>query len=338
MNNVLHVFNQQVQTAATEVIAQQLNAFNAASGGSIILTNGGAASGDWMESTMWAAITNVVQRRDAYGNGDVAVKELTQLLERSVRADGRVGPIKVTPALMERLGKATAEAAATLATQASKGMIADYLNTTVNVLCAAIKANPKAYSDQTAATATTPTLIGMQKACGLFGDAFGSLQAWIMDGLAYNDLVTGDILKNVEKLFTIGNVNIFQDGFGRRFVVTDAPGLRDATAGTTNLLCLSAGAAAVKASGLRMYDATVLLKENVQQVLQGEYDFVIGLKGYAWNNTTAANPKNTGDGGTAVADKGASPSDAELVKPANWPLIVSDVKNTAGVMVTFGKK
>ncbi|AXH50951.1 major capsid protein [Serratia phage Scapp] len=334
----LYVFNQQVQTAATEVIAQNMNAFNAASGGAIIMTNGAAAAGDWMESTLWAAIGNVVQRRNAYGAGNVTVQELTQLLERSVRVDGRVGPIKVTPALMARISKATKEAAATLATQASTAMIGDYLNTTVNVLVAAIKANPKAYSDQTAATATTPTLIGMQKACGLFGDAFGSLKAWIMDGIAYNELVTGDILKNASQLFQIGNVTIMQDGFGRRFVITDAPGLRDATAGTTNLLCLSAGAAAVQASGLQMYDAPKLGEENVSYLLQGEYDFVIGLKGYAWNNTTKANPKNTGDGGTAVADKGASPSDAELMKSANWPQIVTDVKNTAGVLVTFGKK
>lgn len=335
---MLKIFNQQVQTAATAVLMQQLNAFNAASGGAILLTNGQVAVGDWMESTMWASITNLIERRDVYDNGDATVKELTQLLDRAVNVDGRVGPIKVTPALMERLGKASAEAAATLATQAAIGMVADYLNTTIDVLIAAIGANAKAYSDQTATTATTPSLIGMQKACGLYGDAFASLKVWIMDGLAFNDLITTDILKNTSHLFNIGNVNIYQDGFGRRFVVTDAPGLRDTTAGTTNLLCLTTGAAAVKASGLRMYDAPLLGKANVQHILQGEYGFSLGIKGYAWNNTTPANPKNTGDGGTAVVDKGASPSNAELKKAANWPAMDLDVKATAGVLVKFGKK
>lgn len=334
----LFVFNRQVQTAATEVIAQQINMFNAASGGSLIMSNNSTAAGDWMESTMWAAIGNLVERRDAYGSGNATVKELQQLLERAVRVDGRVGPIKVTPALMERIGKATAEAAATLATQAAAAMVQDYLNTTIDILVAAIGANSKAVYDATNATATTPNLIDMQTGCGLFGDAYNALNTWVLDGLGYNQLVTGDFLKNANRLFQIGNVTIMNDGFGRRIIVTDAPGLRDTTAGTANALCLTAGAAAVQASGLRMYDATQLGGENVNMMLQGEYDFVVGIKGYAWNNTTKANPKNTGDGGTAVANKGASPSNAELKKAANWPQYASDVKNTAGILVKFGKK
>lgn len=336
---MLHIFNRQVQTAATEIIRQNLQAFNAASNGTLMMSNEASEMGDWMESTMWAAITNLVERRDAYGSGDATVKELQQLLERAVKVDGRVGPIQITPALMERLGKASSEAAATLATQASAAMIQDYLNTTINVLTVAIGNNAAAYHDLTATTATTPNLIGMQEACGKFGDAFGDLKCWVMDGLAYNDLLTKDILKNPNQLFQIGTVTIMQDGLGRRFVITDAPGLRVGGANpTVSMLCLTGGAAAVKASPLRMYDGKTLGKENVQLILQGEYDFVVGLKGYAWNNTVKANPKNTGDGGAAVANKGASPSNAELVKPANWLLYASDVKSTAGVMVKFGKK
>ena len=306
----LYVFQAQVSTAATELVAQITQAFNAASGGALVMGSGDHI-GDYIERTSWQLIGGLAQRRNAYGSGDVDAQELGQILDRMVKIDGRIGPVSVTPTMMKRLGKNTAEASSVVAAQAAEAMIQDYLNTAAAALVTAIQTN----TDMVTSVATAPNLVGLNKGARPMGDAFSRLVAWLMDGATFNDF-TDEALTNTNRLFQIGNVNIMQDALGRRFVISDIPAL--SAGGTQNVLGLTAGAAAVQTNALSMLAQPVLGQENLKALMQGEYDFTLGIKGYQW-----------------AKDSVKSPTDAQLTTAGNWKKVTTSNKDTAGVLVTF---
>jgi len=315
----LHIFQQQVSTAATELVAQQVQKFNAASGGALVMGDGDHI-GDYIEQTSWQLIGGLAQRRNAYKDSDVTAQELGQILDRMVKIDGRIGPVSVTPTMMKRLGKNVAEASAVVAAQSAEAMIQDYLNATASALVAAISANTDMVVDLSGAAGkpVAPSLAGLNKGARPMGDAYTRLIAWLMDGATYNDFAD-ESLTNANRLFQIGNVNIMQDGMGRRFVVSDIPAL--ANGDLQHVLGLTAGAAAVRTSGLIMQAQPVLGKENLKALMQGEYDFTVGLKGYAWADATIK-----------------SPTDVQLTAAKAWEKTATSNKDTAGVLVTFGAK
>lgn len=315
----LHIFQQQVSTAATELVAQQVQKFNAASGGALVM--GGADHiGDYIEQTSWQLIGGLAQRRNAYEDGDADILALSQILDRMVKVDGRIGPVSVTPTMMKRLGKNVEEASAVVAAQSAEAMIQDYLNATAASLVAAIQTNKDMVVDLSGAAGSpvAPSLRGLNKGARPMGDAYSRLVAWLMDGATYNDF-TDETLSNATNLFNIGNVNIMQDGMGRRFVVSDIPAL--ANGDLQHVLGLTAGAAAVQTTPLIMKAQDVLGKKNLKALMQGEYDFTVGLKGYAWADATIK-----------------SPTDAQLTGAKAWKKNSTSNKDTAGVLVTFGAK
>lgn len=366
------VFDQQVATATTQVIQANLNVFNEASGGALVLGTGDFL-GDWLERTFWAA-QNMISRRNAYGTGDVTATELQQILERAIKVDGRVGPLKVTDAIMDRLGKTPAEAAAVMGEQVALQMIQDYLSVGIGSLLAATPALLN--YDFTAQTGgDLPKVRNLVKATGQLGDAAGRIQCYVMSGMTWNDLLVEDVFQNAQNLFRFETVNVMQDGLGRRFVITDAAALDAPTTGTTpkarsRVLCLTPGAVVIDtANPLRMKSADVLLKENMGTVHQGEYSFNLALKGYTYvgkagalgvgdkatSPTDAAN-RDTGNTAANGSTKSASPNNDTLFAPTSWQVTdprwdasvpttgrptgnyLEVAKGLAGVVATFGAK
>ncbi|UNH31692.1 major capsid protein [Moellerella wisconsensis] len=311
----LIVFQHQVSLAATELVAQAVRQFNEASGGALVLGDGDHI-GDYIEQTSWQLLGGLAQRRNAYGGGNLTPQELGQILDRMIKVDGRIGPVSVTPTMMKRLGKDVSEAAAVVAAQSAEAMLQDYLNTAGAALKSAISGNATAVTDLTA-EGKAPSLRGLNRATRPFGDAYSRIAAWLMDGATFNDFMD-ETLTNANNLFQIGNVAIRQDNLGRRFVISDIPALSDGD--KQHSLGLVAGAAAIQTSPLIMKAQDVLGQENIKALMQGEYDFTIGLRGYQWSK-----------------DSIKSPTNAQIATVANWKQIATDIKDTAGVMVTFGK-
>lgn len=368
---MITVFNQQVSTAVTQVVQANLNVFNEASGGALVLGTGDFL-GDWLERTFWAA-TQMVERRNAYGTGKVTAKELGQILERAVKVDGRVGPLRVTDAIMERLGKNPQEAAAVMAQQIAEQMLQDYIDVGVGALIAATPALLN-YDFSAQTGGDLAKIRNLVKATGQMGDAAGRIKCYVMSGMTYNDLLAEDILVNANQLFSFETVNVFQDGLGRRFVVTDALGLDAPTTGATpkarnRVLCLTPGAIVIDTNRpLVMKSGDIFGEENLAEIHQGEYSFNLALKGYSYvgkagalgsgekatSPTEAAN-KDTGDTAATGSTKSASPNDATLTAPSSWKITdprwtgaattgrpagdqLEVVKGLAGVIATFGAK
>ena len=308
------IFNEQTQLVATETVAQALAAFNVASGGGLLLGSR-STLGDYVEEASYKAVAGLVSRRNAYGTGDLTPKQIEQLNDISVKVDQNIGPMQWTVEQFARLLKNDSEAGLIIGEQAAEAMIQDYLNTTAAALVAAV-GNQAALVNDYSATGTAK-LVELNKAAGKFGDRQQSLVAWLMHSKVYTDL-TNEAITNTSQLYNIGNIQVMQDGLGRRYVVTDAPALTVAGAPDKfNSLGLVAGAAMVETSALLTMTQPSADKENMGTIWKGESSFTVGLKGYSWD----------------TANGGKSPADAALATGTNWDLIASSTKDTAGVML-----
>lgn len=318
----MKVFNEQVQTATIETVAQLVDKFNEASAGAITLTSQGFA-GDYRFENFWKGLHGARRRVDRYAvNSDASPTNLEQLQSIGVKVAGGFGPILWEPAQLTWVEKSPAEAAEVISRNLAEAIVQDQLNSAIAAAAAAIEAG----TTNTVFDAGSSTLSyrHINRAHALFGDASQMLIADVMDGIAFHDLIDYN-LANDNTLFQAGNVRIV-DILGRRVVVTDAPALREAPSTTTNdakILSLVAG-------GVTVYDGSDLItnietsngKHRIETTFQADYTFGLALKGYAWDTTTG----------------GKSPTDTDLTTGGNWGKVVTSYKHTAGVMTLYTTK
>lgn len=317
----LYIFNEQVRSTATELVDQDVQKFNETSAGTLILGNQ-YVIGDYVEQAMWQLVDGIATRRNAYaGTNKVDAQTLGQILDRSVKIDGRVGPLNITGTMMRRIGAGDTEPAAVVAAQASAAMFQDYLNTTAACLVAAIGANADVVLDVTSGSgaAANITMQNLNKVNAKMGDRSQQIRAYIMHSTAFHSLID-QAINNTEHLFQIGDLNVYKDFLGRRYVVSDIPALVDGYGASAKYrtLGLTPSAAIVQVGGL--YDMVTSEQtggENILRQMQGEYDFNVSLKGYSWVGHKA----------------GKSPTDADLAAQASWSKVATSNKDTAGVML-----
>lgn len=314
----LEVFNRQVYTAATEVVDQQVELFNANSNGTIVLRPSSVNMGDFSMEASFKAISKLVRRRDvANGTNSVSAVRLGQLKNVSVKVASGTSPIEWERAQFAWIKQNPAQAAAVIGEQLAKGMMQDQLNVAIKGLVAAMGNNSAVVTDKSAdeggKTAITPAYLA--EAAGKFGDRQMDIAAWVLHSKCMNDLWQ-NALANAERLFVYESVAVLRDPFGRIFVMTDSPDLLATDVYST--LGLVEGAALVEPNN--DFDAVTVDttgKENIQTTYQAEWSYNLGLRGYAWK--------------TAVG--GAAPNDTALGTGTNWEKVVTSNKDTAGVLL-----
>jgi len=313
----LVVFNKQVSTTITELVDQEVNKFNEASGGVLVLASG-ANKGDFSIESMFKQIGGLVRRRDAYGSGAVPPKRLEQLANTAVKVAAGTPPIEFEPQQYLWIQENPTLAALKIGEQLAKAKLQDMLNAVIRTLVAALKGNPAIVHDGTDAG---PNWRVLNQGAGKFGDRSGALAAWVLHSTVLTNLYD-NALSNAERLFTYGTVNVMRDPFGRIFVVTDADPLINPAAGegeiTYNTLGLVPGAGLVQDNGdFNAVMVDQVGKENISRIYQAEWTYNVGLAGYSWDQ----------------ANGGKSPNDTALGTSANWDKTASSNKDTAGVLV-----
>lgn len=309
----MKVFNATVQTMAIETLGQQVEKFNAASRGAIVLTAEGF-EGDYRYENFWASIHAAQRRVDRYGtNTSASPTNLSQLQAVGVKVAGGFGPIQWEPAQLSWVQKSPAEAVEVISRNLAEAIMKDQLNSAIAALVAAIEAQASATYD----TNTGPmSYVDLNLAHAKFGDSSNLIVADVMDGAQYHSLI-GQNLANAQQLYVANGVLVV-DILGKTVVVTDAPALRETGTGAdVKALGLVAGAATV-------YDGSSLItniqtnngSQRIATTFQADYDFGLALKGYAWDTTSG----------------GKSPTDAELATGSNWDKVATDIKFTAGTI------
>lgn len=312
----LSVFNKYVYTTLTETVAQQVALFNEASAGAITLVPAEDNVGDFAMRASFKQIAGLVRRRDVYnGTNSVNAVRLQQLQNNSVKVPAGTPPIVYEAAQYAWVKENPESAALVIGEQLATGMLADMLNVAVSAAVAAVSG----VSELNHSIASTPTFSDLVQGAAKFGDRMGSLAAWVLHSKSITDLYSNAIA-NGQQLFTYDTINVVQDPFGRRFVMSDSDALVATEGADTKYRLLGLVPGAVMVEQNADFDANLERSngtENIQSCYQAEWSYNLGLLGYSW--------KTSG---------GKAPSNVNLAKPANWEQTASSVKDTAGILIT----
>lgn len=315
-------FHDRLYTTVTELLTQQVDLFNASSGGAIVLQAQPIVS-DYQDSTFYKKLTGLVMRRDAYADVALTPLNLEMQTETAVKVGAGTPPVNMNPNDMEWLQRSPDELAAVYALQLAPEMLADMLNTAIAAAAAGIKTAhtvpaPLVYDKTGIANNQALTNGDLVEAASYFGDQAARLRTWVMHSAPLHKLYQQN-LSNLNQLFDYGNVRIVADIFGRNFIITDSPSL--VVTGTPNVyrtLGLAENAVTVGQNGDLRENIDIRNGfTNIRATIQTEWSYNLSLKGYAWDKTNG----------------GASPSNASLALGTNWDKVASNNKDTAGVML-----
>jgi hypothetical protein len=315
----LQVFSEFAYSAATEVLDQQVQKFNEASQGTLVLRSASNV-GDYNDTAFWKKISGLVRRRNAYGSGAVAEKVLQHLLDTSVKIAAGTPPVRIDPSMLKWIQRSPEEAGAVVGQQLAGDKLADMLNAAALIGRVSLANVAAVVNDISggAGGAELVTLGALNTTAGKFGDRMQDIQAWLMHSKPLIDLY-GQALTNSNQLFVFGNVQVRQDGFGRMFVVTDSPNLVVAGAPTKyHTLGLVPGAIVIEENGDYISNIdTENGDENITSTWQAEWSYNAGIKGFAWDKTNG----------------GKSPNDAAIGAGGNWDKYATSNKDLAGVQL-----
>lgn len=314
----LAVFTEWTRDTMVELLDQQIELFNAATRGGIVLRSGSMA-GDYADRAFWARIDGLIRRRNAYGTAVVAEKELAQIIDTMVKVAAGTPPVRIDPGQFNWILQNPELGGTMYGRQLAEGQLADMLNTSLMALVAALSAQAEVVVDNTAGTSTQ---VVFNSAQALFGDRYETLAVWVMHSKPLFDIY-GAALANTAGLFSFGNVNVRQDAFGRPFVISDSPSLwEDDGVGVGidlyRILGLTPNAVIVERNNdFEQNTETKNGFENIIRSIQSEWSYNLGMKGFAWDKTNG----------------GKSPNDAALAVSTNWDRIATSHKDLAGVLI-----
>lgn len=336
----LTVFQRKLVTAVTQMIPDNLNVFNAASNGALVVGTG-AVLKDIIEEMSVGLIANLVTDRNAYApvGTPADAKVLARMMTNSVNLSAKVGPVAITKAMMAKIETNVNGVASEVAAQAAQAIILHYLKAGIGAGAAAISTNAAATYTQAARVdgvggRTFPTLADFPLAAAKFGDQAGLIKSWFMDGVTWANFIAYQAIPSAEQVFAIGDLQVLGDGLGRRFIISDAAG---EAMGNGNMLGLVPGAVAVTTNGLDMLAQEKGGGENIERWWQGEFDLNVAVKGYRVK-PSVANP--------IAGVRSFKMSD--ITTAANWeldqgqvdnaPYTIHDVADESGAPTTSGKR
>lgn len=317
------VYQDELRGGIVETLMQASAYFNAA-GGAIALTSV-SRRGEYAKESFFKNIVNVVTRRDT-----TSVASATDLLLSmdeiiSVKLNRKIGPVNQTYDAFAKVAMdMTPEAfSLLLGNMVGKAIQVEMLNSALRAARAALVQNANTmHTVATNGTITTEDLVtGLSK----FGDAAGSISAWVMHSKVWFNLIkhqigssgNGDVVSGI----VVQAANPLT--LNRPVIVTDSDALI-VTGGSGSTAYSDYHTLGLTAQGIvienseseRVVLDEVTGLENLVIRLQGEYAYNAGVKGFRWNTASGANP-----------------NDSALGTGTNWVKAVSDDKSIAGVLV-----
>lgn len=313
------LFLKTISTVRSQILATNVNLFNQATEGGMLL-RAGANSGNYAEQAIWSRISGLLLDRDVNDDStDVAAVKLAQTLDRSVKVGWATPPVSMTPSWMTWIGKAPEEAGAELGRQIAEEQLAHMVSRAVSSVAGALVNEATNYYDGTGVGAGLATWSALLYGAAKMGDHAEQVRCWAINSKVATDIYAAN-LANAQNLFSFGTVNVKQDPFGRKIVITDAPALILATNPVTYYTVgLVPGGVVVEENAIDYLQNVNRMngKVNIQESFQAQGSYNLGLKGFAWDK---------GNGG-------ASPALAALALGSNWDKYAASAKDLAGVIV-----
>lgn len=304
-NKDLIIYDQLAQAAYLERLQDNLNVFNQASNGAIVLKDE-LIVGDFKKDAFYK-IGGAIEHRDVNSTATVETKKIGMGEQVGVKVPFMYGPYETTEEAFKRRGRSTDEFSIIVGQDYADALVAGYWKYATAALQGAIGTNSDMlvtakFSEHGKKVLTQ----GMRK----FGDKFGRLSLWVMDSASYFDIVDGAI---ADKLYQEADTVIYgglPGTMGVPVLVTDQ-------AKKDTIYGLQAGAVSIinsQAPEFRSWQIND--KTNLGIGIRAEGVFNLDVLGYSYKTTAGANPNLETLGATA-----------------SWEKWATNNKNTAGVIL-----
>jgi len=308
----LKIDDEIVKTSMTEVMMQNIAEFNDATRGGITLSTE-YFMGDAIDVSKIAEIANLVAGRDPTSDADATVKGVSSVDEHNIAIYFTTGSIEFKNVDARRYGSDADAFSRAIGVQIGIGFLNYVVNRGVMAATAAMTSEASIVTGNGTAAVSYEL---MNDALAKFGDASGSVVAWVMKGVTYHALnkdgITNVITDNIAgSIVRTGET----PALGRTVFVTDATGL-SMTAGVAVLGLTVGGVAIIERMARQIVSDTVGGSANIKTTIQAEGEASLDIKGYTFTG-------------------GDAPDDATLGAAANWSLAATDVKSSAGVILNI---
>lgn len=314
------IYNEEYYSGMYEQLAQNVNAFNAASQGGIQLVQADKR-GDYEKASFVDYISTLISRRDTTSVSTATDIAMTQGNQISVKLNRKIGPVANTLDSWRKMGKDSQEMSYILGKTIAKQKMHNFLESAIRACEAALSGQSGLCYDATGESTKTMTHAYLVEGLNKMGDQAANIICWVMHSKPYFDLVKQSI---TDKIYEEAGRVVYggtPGTLGKPVVVTDCDALwvgADSSSTTYQTLGLvSGGIVVTESEGEEIAFERITGLENLVYRLQGEYAFNVGIKGFAWDTTNG----------------GANPTDNNLGLASNWDLEFAQVKNCAGVRI-----
>lgn len=310
------IYDNYYQTAMLEQLEKNLEIFNGASNGAIVLRSENSA-GNYNYSTMFD-LADTVDHRDNTSTSDQDDGYLTDTERADVKTNLKYKPIKMTLDAWRKKGMTAQDFSTILgATNATRKQEA-FVTYATSILAAKISAESDLTNDITSDSASTLNVDALAEALSKFGDKAGNIVCWVMHSKPYFNLVRNAIS---DKIYQEAGTVVYGGSpgtLGKPVVVTDGGLVSDDSTPQYYTLGLTAGALEIVQSEPDVvWTAEITGEENLAYRIQGEFAVNIAVRGCTWD----------------VTHGGANPNLATLATATNWDNLFTDVKHLPGVCV-----
>ena len=297
-----------VVSETAENLGQNVQAFNAASNGGIVLSAPGYI-GDFVDAVMFGANDVGAVRDRSTGAGTATATQVAQANNTKISVAGRFGPLSWNAQDPAWQGASESGIVQMLSEKTSEYILKFQLNNSIAAAVGAISNANDAVNDVSASAGISYSALNNTMA--LLGDASMSTACVICNGVSYHKFV-GDALGNSKELFDYQGIQV-TNFMGKPFVVVDAPSL---TVSTTdyNVLVLNPAGITVENQGSPYIGMIEKTGDNITKEYQVDFSFDLGLKMFKYSGT-------------------ASPTAAELATGTNWTANYSSAKNGPGALL-----
>ena len=320
------VYDEQFQGAFIETIMQNVDAFNAASQGALVMRTRQLLGHYEKEAFFDEIVAAAITRRDITASGAITATKLTQDEFIGVKLNRRNGPFEVSiDSMRKSFGGGAPDASArfsrVIGTQTAKALPREMLDRALAAIEAKLDSVAALEEDDTAAVITST---GPIDALAKFGDAAGDILLWVMHSKPYYDLVKVNV---TDAIYRANGVRIM-DGtpatYGRPVLVTDSDSLVETDGISTGVnvystLGLTAGAGVIDISEppIAALEGPLTGNEQLFYRWQAEYAYNLKLRGCQWDTTNG----------------GQNPTNANVATATNWDTVVADNKLLPGVLL-----
>lgn len=316
------VYDEQFQGAFVETIMQNVDAFNAASAGALVMNTRSLLGHYEKEAFFDEIVAAAIARRDTTASGAITATKLTQDEFIGVKLNRRNGPFEVSIDSMRKIGKdASREFSRVIGAQTAKAMPQEMIARVLAAIEAKLDSVAALKEDDTAAIITTN---GLVDAVSKFGDAYGDLALIVMHSKPYFDLVKDQITNAIYRANGVRIMEGIPATLGLPVLVTDSASLKETSgvssgvdAYSTLVLAQRAAVVDISETPIAALEGPLTGNEQLYYRWQAEYAYNLKLRGCQWD----------------VTNGGANPANAAVATATNWDTVVADNKLLPGAIL-----